>query len=42
MPGDVKLGTPLHVKYGQTNLETAVVVPAFDMVAIDKTFKIGQ
>jgi hypothetical protein len=42
MPGDVKLGTPLEVKYGQTNLETAVVVPAFDMVDIGKTFTIGQ
>ena len=42
MPGDVKLGAPLNVKYGQTNLETAVVVPAFDMVTIDKTFKVGQ
>jgi hypothetical protein len=42
MPGDVKLGTPLEVKYGQTNLETAVVVPALDEVQIAKTFKVGQ
>jgi hypothetical protein len=42
MPGGVKLGMPLTVKYGQTNLETAVVVPAFDVIAIDKTFNIGQ
>jgi hypothetical protein len=42
MPGDVKLGTALTVKYGQTNLETAVVIPAFDEVTIGKTFTIGQ
>jgi hypothetical protein len=42
MPGDVKLGTPLSVKYGQTNFETAAVFPAFDQVAVDKTFTIGQ
>jgi hypothetical protein len=42
MPGDIKLGTPLNVKYGQTNLETAAVFPAFDMVAVDKTFTVGQ
>lgn len=42
MPGDIKLGTVLTVKYGQTNLETAVVIPAFDEVTIAKTFTIGQ
>ena len=42
MPGDLKLGTPLTVEYGQTNFETAAVFPAFDDVVIGKTFKIGQ
>jgi hypothetical protein len=42
MPGDVKLGTPLDVRYGQTNVETAVVIPALDEVVIEKTFKVGQ
>ena len=43
LPGEgVKLGTVLSVKYGQTNLETAVVIPAFDQVAVEKEFKIGQ
>lgn len=42
LPGGLKLGTPLTVKYGQTNLETAVVFPGFDQVLIGKSFRIGQ
>lgn len=42
LPGGISLGTVLSVKYGQTNLETAAIIPAFDEVQINKTFKVGQ
>lgn len=42
MPGDLKLGAPLTVKYGQTSLQTAAIFPGFDQAAIGKEFKVGQ